>query len=685
MALTDRRPSSADNGDKKPQTVQQAHNMAFDSDQRIRRLVEGVVDYAIFMLDPSGTVTNWNTGAERLTGYRSDEIVGQHFSRLYPSEDRIAGVPQRVLDAAARDGRFENEGWRIRKDGTRFWATAVLNAIHDEAGTLIGFAKVTRDATVRRAAQEALRESERQFRLLVKNVTDYAVFMLDPNGVIVSWNTGAERIKGYRADEIIGQHFSRFYTKPDRASGLPARALEVAVADGRFENEGWRVRKDGTLFWASVVIDPIRDDDGTLVGFAKITRDITERRNAQLRLQEMQAQRDQAQKMEALGHLTGGVAHDFNNLLMIVSGHLYTLRRLLSGNAAGSNAIDAIELAARRGESLTRQLLTFARRQTLNPVTVSLGEHFASLSTLLKSSVGAGVKLFPDFPVDLWPVRVDISELDLALVNLALNARDAMPQGGVLSIAAANVALSGPDAPAGIVGDFVAVTVADTGSGIAPDVLARVFDPFFTTKGPKGSGLGLSQVHGFVHQSGGTVTIRSAPGDGTHITLYLPRGVDAPERPRPTEKPVENTAPGGNVLVVEDNPAVAAATCGMLQELGYEVVTKTDAQSGLDEIDRRKFDLVVSDVVMPGTMDGIALWRRLHERHPKLPVVLVTGYSEAARATERDMVLLRKPFRLEALSRVVAQAIAGRPQPAASNLVQLHPAPRGAGAPDERR
>ncbi|MDE1931941.1 MAG: response regulator, partial [Alphaproteobacteria bacterium] len=402
----------------------------------------------------------------------------------------------------------------------------------------------------------------------------------------------------------------------------------------------------------------------------------------QLRLQEMQAQRDQAQKMEALGHLTGGVAHDFNNLLMIVSGHLYTLRRLLSGNAAGVNAVDAIELAARRGESLTRQLLTFARRQTLNPVIVSVAEHFTSLATLLKSSVGGEIKLYPDFPADLWPVRVDISELDLALVNLALNARDAMPNGGTLSIAAANVALAGPDAPAGLAGDFVAITVGDTGIGMPPDVLARVFDPFFTTKGTKGSGLGLSQVHGFVHQSGGTVTIRSVPGDGTHITLYLPRAVKAAEWSQPKETVAENPALGGNVLVVEDNPAVAAATAGMLQELGYEIVAKSDAQSALDEIDRHKFDLVVSDIVMAGAMDGMALWRTLRQRHPTLPVVLVTGYSEAARAAERDMVLLRKPFRLEALSRVVAQALAG---PTASNLVQLRRGPRNAGTTEDRR
>ena len=681
MALPDGRPSQADR-DRERQETQQT---LLESEQRFRLLVEGVVDYAICMLDPSGTVTNWNAGAERLKGYRADEIVGQHFSRFYTHEDRAAGLPQRVLQVAARDGRVEAEGWRIRKDGSRFWALAVLNAIRDETGRLIGFAKVTRDATERRAAQDALRESERQFRLLVKSVIDYAVFMLDPNGVVASWNAGAERIKGYSADDIIGQHFSRFYTKQDRAAGVPVRSLEVALAEGRFEAEGWRVRKDGSLFWANVVIDPIRDTDGTLVGFAKVTRDITERRNAELRVQELRAQRDQAQKMEALGHLTGGVAHDFNNLLMIVSGHLYTLRRLLADNAAGTSAIDAIELAARRGESLTRQLLTFARRQTLNPTAVSITDHFVSLSALMKSSVGGMVRLDADLPSDLWPVRVDISELDLALLNLALNARDAMPEGGVITLAAVNVALAGEGAPSGLAGDFVALTVSDTGCGINADILPKVFEPFFTTKGAKGSGLGLSQVHGFAHQSGGTVTIRSAPGDGTHITLYLPRAVEAPDLPHPVETETEKTVSGGSVLLVEDNPAVAAATAGMLEELGYEVITKSDAQSALDEAERRKFDLVVSDIVMAGAMDGLALSRVLRERHPALPVVLVTGYSDAARTVERGTMLLRKPFRLEALSRMVARAIAGRTQPAPSNLVQLRPVPRGGASTDDRR
>src|SRR5215831_4796240 len=230
-----------------------------ESERRFRMLVEGVLDHAIYMLDPSGIVTNWNPGAERLKGYTSDEIIGQHFSKFYTREERAAGLPGRVLELAAREGQYEAEGWRVRKDGSRFWALVVVDAIHNEKGELEGFAEVTRDITERRSAQEALRDSERQFRLLVAGVTDYALFMLDPNGIVISWNAGAARIKGYAADEIIGQHFSRFYPERDRATGLPARALYTATQEGRFEGEGWRVRKDESLFWADVVIDAIRD------------------------------------------------------------------------------------------------------------------------------------------------------------------------------------------------------------------------------------------------------------------------------------------------------------------------------------------------------------------------------------------------------------------------------------------
>jgi PAS domain S-box-containing protein len=646
-----------------------AQNALIESEGRFRMLVEGVIDYAIYMLDPSGVVINWNAGAERLKGYAPEEILGQHFSRFYTREERAAGVPAIVLASAAREGRYEAEGWRVRKDGSRFWASVVVDAIRDEAGQLQGFAKVTRDITERRAAQEALRESERQFRLLVGGVTDYGLYMLDPNGIITSWNAGAERIKGYAAEEIIGQHFSRFYTERDRAAGIPARALYTAGRVGRFEAEGWRVRKDGAMFWANVVVDPIRDEQGKLIGFAKITRDITERRNAQLALQEAQTQRAHAQKMDALGQLTGGVAHDFNNLLMVVSGHIRTLKNAVAGDARAARAAEAIELAAQRGETLTRQLLTFARRQTVNPMVIQVSERIEAFRTMLASSIGGSAQLVTTIGPEVWPVKVDSSELELSLVNLVLNARDAMPGGGVVALTAENVTLARGDIKEDIEGDFVALHVADTGTGIAPDVLERVFDPFFTTKQVnKGSGLGLSQVHGFAHQSGGTVTIESTLGKGTTVTLYLPRGRadDAP-----AGEVLVESARGGSVLVVDDNPEVADVSAGMLKQLGYDVHQARDAASALAAVQTRAFDLVVTDVVMPGTMDGIALARTLRERQPALPVLLVTGYSQAASDAAPEFPVMRKPFQLAELSRAAARMIAESKQPASSNVVRL--------------
>jgi PAS domain S-box-containing protein len=647
-----------------------AQSALLESERRFRMLVEGVVDYAICMLDPSGVVTNWNAGAERLKGYTAEEILGQHFSRFYTKEDRAAGLPAIVLATAAREGRYDAEGWRVRKDGSRFWASVVVDAIRNETGALEGFTKVTRDITERRAAQQALSESERQFRMLVEGVIDYALFMLDPNGIVISWNAGAQRIKGYAAEEIIGQHFSRFYAERDRAAGIPARALHTVMREGRFEAEGWRVRKDGSMFWASVVIDAIRDEGGKLVGFAKITRDITERRDAQLALQEAQAQRAHAQKMDALGQLTGGVAHDFNNLLMVVSGHIRTIKNAVAENPRATRAAEAIELAAKRGETLTRQLLTFARRQAVNPTVFHLGERIEALRAMLASSVGASAELVATIGPDVWAVRVDAGELELSLVNLVLNARDAMPKGGVIALTAENMTLARGEAKADVEGDFVALRVTDTGSGIAPDVLARVFDPFFTTKQVnKGSGLGLSQVHGFAHQSGGTVTIESTLGKGTTVTLYLPRARgDAPAAAE--EIPIES-ARGGLVLVVDDNPDVAEVSAAMLEQLGYEVHKAGDGAGALEAMEQHEYDLVISDIVMPGSMDGLALARAMRERQPALPVLLVTGYSQAAAEAAPEFTVMRKPFQFAELSRASARIIAESKQPAITNVVRL--------------
>src|SRR5690242_15191119 len=657
----------------------EAQQALYESERRFRLLVQAVKDCAIYMLDPSGIIVNWNFGAERLKGYSAAEIVGQHFSKFYTREDRMAGLPARVLETARHEGHYEAEGWRVRKDGGRFWAAVEVDAIRDENNQLVGFAKVTRDITERQVAQQTLRETARQFRTLIGGVTDYALFMLDPNGLVVNWNPGAERIKGYSADEIIGHHFSRFYTDRDRAAGKPARALQTAAQEGRFEAEGWRVRKDGTLFWANAIIDRITDEHGALIGFAKITRDITERRNAQLALQEAQAQRAQAQKMEALGQLTGGVAHDFNNLLMIVGVHLQSLKKLLGDDERGRRAAEAIELATKRGATLTRQLLTFSRRQTFHPTMSNLSERIDAFRNMLTTSLGASARLVTDIPGETWPVLIDTSEFELALVNLALNARDALPaQAGVITVSAENVQLTPQQTPAHLQGEFVALSIADNGSGIAPDILPLVFDPFFTTKGPsKGSGLGLSQVYGFAHQSGGTITISSELGRGTCVTLYLPRANAAKPAQREREAGLEKLQ-GGTALLVEDNPEVAKVTEQMIEQLGYRVQRAGSAKEALELAEGTPFDLVISDIVMAGSMDGIGLARALRQRRPDLPVVLVTGFAGSVTEAELEFTMLRKPFEISDLSRTMAKAVAEAQAVNADNVIRLRDR-RGAG------
>ncbi len=618
-----------------------------ESERSFRLLVDGVIDYAIYMLDPDGVITSWNAGARRIKGYEAGEVIGRHFGMFYLPEDREAGKPVRALETAREQGKFAADGWRLRKDGTKFFASVVIDAIHED-GRLIGFAKVTRDITEQARAHAALNASEGQFRLLVGGVTDYALYMLDPNGIVTNWNIGGQRIKGYLPEEIIGQHFSRFYSEADQAAGRPARALQFAVDHGRYEEEGWRVRKDGSFFWASVVIDAVRGDDGNLLGFAKITRDISERREAQLNLEKIQRQLAESQKLDALGQLTGGVAHDFNNLLMIITGNIHTLKRLAGDDARSLRAVEAIEKASQRGASLTRQLLTFARRQSVNPVPIDLSERLHSVREVLDTGLGGLVELYVDVDADVWPVTVDPAEFDTALVNLLINARDAMPDGGAVTVRAGNTAIDD-----GIrKGDFVAIQVEDAGVGIPPDVVAKVFDPFFTTKpAGKGTGLGLSQVHGFAHQAGGTVTLASELGKGTTLTIYLPRG----QREAAPEAGEPNSVGSGTVLLVEDNPDVATASAILLEQLGYSVRWAPDAESALKELESDGIDLVFSDIVMSGKMDGLGLAQTIKQKHPALPVLLATGYSEAAQSARGDFPILRKPYQLHELSRALAR------------------------------
>jgi PAS domain S-box-containing protein len=619
---------------------------------RFQLLVDSVTDYAIYMLDPTGIVSSWNAGAQRFKGYTQDEILGEHFSRFYTEEDRANGLPRRVLETAAREGKFEAEGWRLRKDGTRFWAHVVIDPIRDSGGNLLGFAKITRDLTERKKAQEALKESEERFRLLVQGVTDYAIYMLDPTGHVTNWNAGAQRIKGYTQDEIVGQHFSRFYTDEDLATELPRRALETAAREGKFEAEGWRLRKDGTRFWASVVIDPIQNDRGELIGFAKITRDITERRQAQEALDQAQAALFQAQKMEAVGQLTGGVAHDFNNLLTIIVNNLDLLTRN-ARDPRDVRLIESAQRAAERGAKLTQQLLAFSRRQPLQPVLHNPNTLIEGFEAILRRACGELVKLQLALAPRVRSISVDGPQFEAALLNLIVNARDAMPEGGTLTIVTGNVTLDEKEhAPTDAKpGQYVSITVEDTGSGIAPEILNRVFEPFFTTKEiGKGTGLGLSQVYGFVTQSGGDLRVDSTLGQGTKVTMLLPaqdNGEEAVEDEDETVRPARDSA--GTVLIVEDEPAVLEVASDIFDSLGYDVLTATDANEAVAVLGGdASIDVMFSDVIMPNGMNGVELSRKAREMRPDLKVLLASGYPMSTLPAEglgAGVSFISKPYR----------------------------------------
>lgn len=620
---------------------------------RFERLVNSIKDYAIYLLDREGHVVSWNAGAERFKGYTADEIIGQHFSRFYTDDDRAEGLPARALRIAAKEGTFEAEGWRVRKDGTRFWTSVVIDPVRDEQGTLIGFAKVTRDITDKRAAQRALLESEQRFRLLVQGVKDYAIYMLDSDGLVTNWNRGAQAIKGYSADEIVGAHFSTFYTEEDRQSGEPARALRTAIEQGKYEVEAWRVRKGGERFRAGVLIDPIVDDQGALIGFAKITRDLTERWQAQQDVERAREAMAQAQKMEAVGRLTGGVAHDFNNLLTIIRSSADLLRVPTLSPEKRARYVDAIAETADRAAALTSQLLAFSRRQPLRPEVFDVSERVTEMRPLIETSVGSSIEIAIEAGSGTV-VNADRNQFETALLNLVINARDAMPAGGTLSLASATVdGLPAVRGHGGASGTFVALRVADTGSGIAPDTMKKIFEPFFTTKAMnKGTGLGLSQVHGFAKQSGGDVDVESQVGIGTAFTLYLPLAADTPTVRAVSGDAAEQEVATKRILLVEDNDAVGQFARSLLEELGQIVTWVQSGEEALALLERahEKIDLVFSDVIMPG-INGLELARLIRDRWPAMPVVLTTGYSDAlAEQQDHGFPLLRKPYSVSSLT-----------------------------------
>ena len=619
--------------------------------EELALLVSAVSDYAIFLLSPTGDIRSWNPGATRTFGYEASETIGRSFAMFYPPEDIENRKPQYELEVAERDGRIEDEGWRLRKGGERFWVDTVITAVRDATGKLRGFAKVTRDLTGRRSAEERLRQSEELFRLLVSAVQDYAIFMLDPTGHIATWNAGAQRIKGYTPAEIIGKHFSIFYPEEDKKSGKPARELEIASRTGVYEEEGWRLRKDGSRFWANVVITAVHDSSGRLRGFAKVTRDITERRRAeetQRALIDQQRARLQAEDERRRAEQSYRVAQEANRakdeFLMTLSHELRTpmtailgwARLLPSMSPDDTNFREAIEQIARGAQlqaHLIDDVLDVSRivsgkmrlsRETVDMVRVIDSAADAVRPTAEARSITIATALEPS----LGTIVADPTRLQQVLWNLLSNAVKFTPRGGTVEVAARRTS------------SHVQLAVRDTGEGIDPEFLPHVFEAFRQAENPNtrihgGLGLGLSIVRYIVEAHGGTVTAESAGrGDGATFTVTLPVAAIAPavsHTPTPLRagRVIDRTRLSGvRILVVDDDRAGREMVRTVLTQAGAKVTAVESAEKATEALGRHKLpDLIITDLAMP-VVDGYTFVRDLRSRPEtaELKIVALTAF-----------------------------------------------------------
>jgi PAS domain S-box-containing protein len=535
--------------------------------------------------------------------------------------------------------------------------------------SLLAMPSQLRQAEVEREQAVArLEQTTDIFQRLVNGVRDYAIYMVDPDGKITTWNSGAEYIKGYRAEEVVGTSFVRFYTEEDRAVGIPQQVLRCAAETGKFEGEGWRVRKDGHRFWASIVVDAIYDSNGTIVGYAKVTRDVTERRNSEQALARVKESLAHSQKLEAIGQLTAGVAHDFNNLLAAILGSQELLDEQLTHISAECHRLlGVIRRSAERGASLTSRLLAFSRKQMLAPEPTDANKVVVGMADLLHRALGEQIAIETVLAAGLWQINIDHGQLETSILNVAINGRDAMPDGGRLTIETANVyidedyaAIHDEVTP----GPYVVLCVSDTGSGMSDDVLTHAFEPFYTTKGVgKGTGLGLSQVFGFIKQSGGHVKLYSEVGQGTAVKLYLPRYIGdavAETRTKTEERPL--AAKGETILVVEDDPEVQAFVAAALTQLHYRVLTAGDGASALSILGKEKVDLLFTDVGLPNSMNGRMLAEEAQRRIPGLKVLFTTGYARNAIVhngmLDSGVWLLPKPYTMSRLAQTCREILA---------------------------
>jgi PAS domain S-box-containing protein len=657
------------------------------SEERFRLLVESVRDYAIFMLDPEGRVVTWNAGAERFKGYRAHEIIGQHFSRFYPPEALARGLPAHELEMARATGSFEDEGWRVRQDGSQFWANVVITAMRAPDGQLLGYAKVTRDLTQRRGHEEALRRSEERFRLLVEGVADYAIFMLDANGRIATWNVGAERIKGYTAADIIGRHFSIFYPREARESGWPDHELLVAAEKGSFIDEGWRVRKDGSMLWANVTITALRHDDGRLLGFAKLTRDLTERRQAEAaelasqqrdellqaeRSARMEAQRATRVKDEFLATLS----HELRTPLSAILGWTQVLRRAGKGDKPVDleRAIEVIDRNARAQVKLIDDLLDLSRimagkvRLDVQPVAL-LDVVQAAVDSALPSAEAKDVRLTSQLDPAASTVHGDSGRLQQVVWNLLTNAIKFTPKGGQVQVTLQRI------------GPRLELSISDSGIGIPASYLPHVFDRFSqqdssTTRAFGGLGLGLAICRQLVELHGGTIRASSAgEGQGASFVVELPvspapQQTEAAQSGPPVGAGAADLPPlprlgGVHVFIVDDEPDARELLRCMFEDQGAQVTGFASAQEALAAVQQARPALIVSDIGMPA-MDGYQFMRALRAGESldeRIPAVALTAF---ARAEDRKKSLLAgyqahlaKPFDMAELI-LTAAGLLGR-------------------------
>jgi PAS domain S-box-containing protein len=647
---------------------------AVEDVERLAQLFQQAPGFMALLRGPEHVFELVNPAYTRLVG--RDDLIGQTVRAAFPDIEGQGFFE--LLDGVFTSGRaysvfgapiiFQETPDRPARERL---IDFVYQPIRDARGVVSGIFVQGSDVTDRALAESARRESEAQlreiaainqseaqFRLLVRNVTDYAIYMLDTNGVVSSWNLGAQRIKGYRPEEIIGRHFSQFYTEEDRASGTPERGLGVARREGRFETEGWRLRKDGSRFRAHVIIDAIPDEDGNVVGFAKITRDITERVAAQQALEQAREALFQSQKLEAIGQLTGGIAHDFNNLLMAVLGSLELAQKRLPDDPQINRLIGNAIQGARRGATLTQRMLTFARRQELKLQPIDLTELVSGMEDLLNQSLGPLFSLSIEMAPRLPAVVSDPAQLESALTNVIINARDAMPHGGEITLLAACERVSSSDSDLAA-GDYVRLTVVDQGTGMSEETLARATEPFFTTKGiGKGTGLGLAMVHGLTKQSGGTLRLRSRIGVGAEVELWLPaaaRDLAKTEFNAPTETGTSSRSL--KIVAVDDDELVLLNTVAMLEDLGHTVIQANSGEEALRALSQAgTVDLLVADHAMP-EMTGVQLARRVAADRPDLPILLATGYAELPSGEGGGLARLDKPFSQKQLSDAIQRVL----------------------------